>query len=309
MFGFRPEGRRVKKMDPIVQMTPYIMPMRCDAQVMLDYEAEYEPMMRFIAEKSRQGVKITFMEIIIAAYVRAVSQVPEINRFIINKQFFNRTELSVGLTILMDTDDGSIKENVIKVFFDPTDTIYDVSARMKEMIEANRKEETAGFLLGLAGVLLKVPGLATTVVTLVKLLDRYGLCPKFLLDALPFHTSMFITNNASIGLMRVYHHIYNFGNVGMFLGMGIPKRFNTVDGKGNVIRKCLLPIGIVVDERVCGGAVFAKAFAVMKQCLLHPELLEKEPEKVFYNDGVEFHVAKPENVVLPRVNEESTVSA
>ena len=67
MFGIRPDGRRVKKMDPIVQMTPYIMPMRCDAQVMLDYEAEYEPMMRFIAEKSRQGVKITFMEIIVAA--------------------------------------------------------------------------------------------------------------------------------------------------------------------------------------------------------------------------------------------------
>ena len=309
MFGFRPEGRRVKNMDPIVQITPYIMPMRCDAQVMLDYEADYEPLMRFIAEKSRQGVKITFMELIVAAYVRAVSQVPEINRFVINKQFFNRTELSVGYTILMDTDDGSIKENAVKIFFDPTDTIYDVSARMKAAVEANRKEDTAGFVLGLASFLMKVPLLPGIVVGLVKLLDRYGLCPKALLDGLPFHTTMFITNNASIGLMRVYHHIYNFGNVGMFLGMGVPKRFNTVDGKGNVVRKCLLPIGITVDERICGGAVYAQFFAVMKQCLLHPEMLETAPEKVFYNDGVEFHVAKPENVVLPKVKEESTVSA
>jgi len=309
MFGFRPEGRRVKGMDPIVQITPHIMPMRCDAQVMLDYDVEYEPLMRYIAQKSREGVKITFMELVVASYVRAVSQVPEINRFIINKQFFNRTELSVGYTILMDTDDGSIKENAVKVFFDPADTIFDVSARMKQAVEANRKEDTASFILGLATFLMKVPLLPNLVVGLVKLLDRYGLCPKFLLDALPFHTSMFITNNASIGLMRVYHHIYNFGNVGMFLGMGVPKRYNTVDGKGNVVRKCLLPIGITVDERVCGGAVYAQFFAVMKQCLLHPETLETAPEKVFYNEGVEFHAPKPENVVLPKVKDEATVTA
>ena len=41
MFGHRPEGRRVRDVDPIVQITPYLMPMRCDAQVFLDYDVEY----------------------------------------------------------------------------------------------------------------------------------------------------------------------------------------------------------------------------------------------------------------------------
>lgn len=309
MFGFRPEGRRVKRMDPIVQITPYIMPMRCDAQVFLDYEIEYEPLMRFIAQKSRQGVKITFMEIIVASFVRAVSQVPEVNRFIMNKQFYNRKELTVSFTILMDTEDGSIKENAIKVFFDPSDTIYDVSARMKTAVEANRKEDTANFILGLATFLMKVPFLPSLIVNLVRLLDRYGLCPKALLDGLPFHTSMYITNNASIGLMKVYHHIYNFGNTSLFFGMGVTKRYNAIDAKGNVVRKCLLPMGVTADERVCGGATFAKLFAVMKQCLLHPEMLEQEPEQVFYNAGAEYHVPKPENVPMPKVAEEPTVTA
>ena len=297
MFGFRPEGRRVKGMDPIVQITPYIMPMRCDAQVFLDYDIEYEPLMRFIAAKGREGVKITFMELIIASYIRAVSQVPEINRFIHNKQVYNRTELTVSFNVLLETEDDSIKETAVKIAFDPSDTIYDVSARMKEVIARNRKEESADFVLKLATVLLKIPGLAQLVVWLVRFLDRYGLCPKALLDELPFHTSMYITNNASIGLMRVYHHIYNFGNTSLFFGMGVPKRYNTVDGKGNVIRKCLLPMGITADERVCSGAVYARFFAAMKQCLIHPEMLETEPEKVYFNDGVEFHVAKPEKPV------------
>lgn len=294
MFGFRPEGRRVKKMDPIVQITPYLMPMRCDAQVFLDYDVDYDPLMRYIAQKSREGTKITFMEIVIAAFVRAVSQVPEINRFVMNKQFYNRRELTVSFTLLMETGDDSIKENAVKIFFDPSDTIFDVSARIKTAVEANRREETSGFVLSLASVLLKVPLLPNLVVGLVRLLDRYGLCPKALLDGLPFHTSMYITNNASIGLMRVYHHIYNFGNTSLFFGMGVPKRFNTVDAKGNVVRKCQLPIGITVDERVCAGAVYAKFFAVMKQCILHPETLETPPEQVYYNQGAEYHVAKPE---------------
>ena len=59
---------------------------------------------------------------------------------------------------------------------------------------------------------------------------------------------------------------------------------------------------MTVDERVCGGAVYAKLFAVMKNCLRHPELLETPPEKVFYNEGCEFHVPKPENIARPAVS-------
>ena len=37
MFGRRPDGRRIKGIDPVVRITPYIMPMRCDAQVFLKH--------------------------------------------------------------------------------------------------------------------------------------------------------------------------------------------------------------------------------------------------------------------------------
>ena len=221
----------------------------------------------------------------------------------------SRKELTASFTLLMDTDDGSIEENTVKVFFDPTDTIYDVSARVKDMVQKNRKVETSGFAVKLASAVLKIPLLPNLVVGLVRLLDRYGLLPKAFLDGLPFHTSMFITNNASIGLMRVYHHIYNFGDTSMFISMGTPQRGYTVDAGGNVVRKCTLPIGVTVDERVCGGAVYAKLFAVMKNCLRHPEQLETPPEKVFYNKGCEFHVPKPENVFHPAAKPEDSVTA
>ena len=55
MFGFRPEGRRVKKMDPIVQITPYVMPMRCDAQVFLDYDVDYDPSCATLPRKAARA--------------------------------------------------------------------------------------------------------------------------------------------------------------------------------------------------------------------------------------------------------------
>lgn len=293
MFGRRPDGRRVKNMDPIVQLSPYLMPMRCDAQVFLDHQLEYEPLMRYIAEKNRQGLKITFMELLVAAYIRGVSQVPQVNRFVMNKQLYNRTELTVAFTMLMDTPDGSIEETVVKINFDPSDTLLDVSARIKDNIQKNRKPENANFSLKLAGFLMSLPLLPNAVVGLVRLLDRYGLCPKILLDASPFHTSMFITNMASIGMHKVYHHIYNFGTTGLFFSLGTPERGFGVDAAGKVLRKATLPVGITADERVCGGAVYAQLFAVMKKCLKEPQTLEQAPETVQYNPGAEYHCRKP----------------
>ncbi len=299
LFGRRPDGRRVKHTDPIVQLTPYFMPQRCDAQVFLDHEVDYEPLMRYIAEKSREGVKITFMEILIASYIRGVSQVPEVNRFVVNKQLFNRKELTVAFTMLLDTPDGSFEETAVKIHFDPSDTLFDVSTRVKTTVEQNRKPENANLALKLTCLVMSVPLLPNLVVGLVRLLDRYGLCPKVLLDAIPFHTGMFVTNMASIGMHRVYHHIYNFGSTGLFFSLGAPNRENSVDASGKVFRKCTLPIGITADERVCGGAVYAQLFAAMKKCLKQPQLLELPPEEVKYNPGAEYHCPKPESVALP----------
>lgn len=93
MFGRRSDGHLVKKLDPIVALTSYIMPTRCDAQIFTDYKADFEKLARYIAAKSDEGYRITFMEIIIAAYIRTVSQLPEINRFVANKRLYARSEL------------------------------------------------------------------------------------------------------------------------------------------------------------------------------------------------------------------------
>lgn len=305
MFGFRPDGRRVTDIDPTVRITPYLMPMRCDAQVFLQHKVDYEMLARYIAKQNAQGEKITFMQIIVAAFVRAVSQHPEINRYIMNKQFFARNNCTVSFTMLRDPQDAAGGETAVKIHFDPSDTLYDVRDRMNAVINANRGVENQNFLDKLARMVLGIPGLPTVLMALVRLLDRYGLCPGALIDELPFHTSMYITNNASIGLHHVNHHIYNFGSTSLFFGMGSVERTMVMEN-GQPRMKRWLPIGITADERVCSGAHYAGFFATMSNCMNHPELLETPPESVRYEPKVEYHEPK---VQAAKAAESQSVSA
>ena len=295
MFGRRPDGRRLNDVDPIVQITPYLMPMRCDAQVFLEHKMDYEKAARYIAEKNRQGERITFMQIIAAAYVRSVSQLPELNRFIFNKQYYARNNCSLSYVVLKDPQNNESNEVTARIEFDLTDTIFDVRDRMVAAQAKIRDEEDDAFLTKLAGALLKIPGLATGIVGLYRLLDRYGLAPGFLIRELPFYSGMFITNNGSIGLHHPFHHIYNFGDVSLFIGMGSVLKEATVDSEGKARMKRWLPLGMTADERVCSGAHYAAFFFDVMRLLEHPEELENPPEKVRFEQGVEYHVPKIKN--------------
>ena len=292
MFGRRPDGRRVKGIDPVMQITSYVMPMRCDAQVFLKHRADLEKMGQFIRkQKEEKNEVISHMQIIVAAYVRAISRNPEVNRFVMNKQLFSRNSCSVAFTILKDPKDADEGEAVVKLKFDLTDTIYDVRDRMEKAVNANRKDQPASFVDKLLKFVFAVPGLATVIVALVRVLDRYGLIPKMLTEELPFYVGMYITNTASIGLHDVNHHIYNFGDVSLFLGMGLPERIAEVEGEKTVMKR-YLPIGITADERVCSGAHYARFFTDMRYYLEHPEVLVEPPETVKFDKGMEYHEDK-----------------
>lgn len=285
MFGRRADGRLLKDVDPIISLTPYLMPMRCDAQVFLNYKLDYEKLARYIVKQGADGNKFTFMELLIAAFVRTVSELPEVNRFVSNKRMYARTQLAVSFALLKETSvEGAIEENTVKCLFDPRDTIFDVAERVSTAIEQNRREEADNSTLKIARLLTR-PVLANSVVFLARTLDRYGIMPKYILNASPFHTSMFVTHMASIGMPAVNHHIYNFGTTSLFLSIGSVERTVAIGDNGQAVRKRYLPIGITADERICAGAVYARMVNRMMHYLNQPELLELPPEGVRFEEN------------------------
>ena len=133
--------------------------------------------------------------------------------------------------------------------------------------------------------LLLHPSLANSVVFLARLLDRYGIMPKYIMDASPFHTSMFVTHMASIGMPAVNHHIYNFGTTSLFFSLGSVERVTVMGNDGKPVRKRYLPIGVTADERICAGAMYARVTNRILHYLNNPELLETAPESVRFEEN------------------------
>lgn len=274
MFGFRNDGYNVSgKVDPIVLFTPLIMPTRCESMNEVTYPTEYEPMAAYIRKHKDSPYNISFMTIIAAAYVRSIHRHPALNYFVMGNKIYRHKDITMSLMVLKEGGDGEPQEALAKMTFDPTDTIFQVAEKMEKEVAKAKSEGEKNSTSNFAGTLLQIPLLPSLVVAAARLLDRLGILPKIINKISPFHCTFFLTNMMSIGLPSIYHHLYNFGTCSVFMSVGKPERQLTSTG-GNVARKLMVPMGIVTDERICGGASYAQGAHCLLNYLRHPELLE-----------------------------------
>lgn len=279
MFGRRNDGTDVsKQVDPMVLFAPLAMPTRCESMVHITYPAEYQPMADYIKKHRDSGLGMSFLTIVAAAYARAVYHHPTLNYFIGGRRIYRHNELSVCMTILKDGGRDSTDEDLAKIYLDPTDTIFQTAGKVNAEIERIRSARDAGGTSAFAGKLLRMPVLPVIVMTLFKIMDRLGIVPESLRRISPFHCSLYITNLMSIGLPHAHHHLYNFGTCSIFMSIGKPEH-NLATSGGNVIRRPMLPLGFVTDERVCGGIDYARGVHRFLNYLKNPELLEMTVEE------------------------------
>lgn len=272
----RRDGKKAKNVNLEYLISPHIMPQRTDALNMIELDIPYKPIQDYLNAKRKEGKNISHLAVFVAAYARTIGEFPYLNRFIVNKTVYDRNELAVGMVVLKNgqMDNGTTS----KTYFDPTDTIFEVNDKMNAYIEANRDENEANATDKLAKVLVSVPGLLRLGVCAFKVLDKFGLLPRAIIDASPFHASMLISNLASIRTNHIFHHIYNFGTIGVLITLGNSRDVAKTDKEGNVYLEKSIPMGVVMDERICSGSYFALAFRKFKKYLKNPELLETAPD-------------------------------
>ncbi|MBR0507658.1 MAG: 2-oxo acid dehydrogenase subunit E2 [Clostridia bacterium] len=272
----RKDGRRVKTAQPMYQVAAHIMDKRNDAMNMMEVHVPIEPMQDYLKKKRAEGKEYSHLGLVLAAYVRAVAEYPVINRFVVNKTIYARNEIAIGMVVLKP---GETEGTMNKMFFKPTDTVEDVHQTLAKYVEENRETGDTNSTDDLIRKLLKVPGLCRFGVCVFKFMDKHGLLPKKIIDASPFHCTMTITNLASIRTNYVYHHVYNFGTTSMLAAMGVPREM-PVRKHGEIVFEKCIPVGFVMDERICSGLQYVLASKRILHYLKHPEQLEVPPETV-----------------------------
>mgnify|MGYP004517910161 FL=1 len=278
----RADGKRLRNTDPMYTVAAYVMNKRVDSMNMVTLDIPYDTIQSYVNEKRKAGVSISHLAVIIAAYLRTAAEFPLLNRFIMNCKPYARNEFAVAMVVLKsgEMDNGTMS----KMYFDYSETIFDVNDKINRYVNENREVPEKNGTEKMIKFLLGAPGVLRVGVGLFKFMDKHGLLPKKVIDMSPFHNSLCISNLASIRTNHIYHHCYEFGTTSVFITIGnlreIPKRRG-----GEIVFERSIPLGVVMDERICSGSYFALAFRKIKKYLRYPKLLELPPEVINEDPG------------------------
>lgn len=277
MFGLRSDGRKIKSLGPFFRVIPHVMKERSDAHVYYTQDLPLKTLDEYIDKKEKEGIRISYMNIIYAALVRLLAEKPALNRFVMDGRTYARHGITISLAIKKEMTE-EIEETTLKIHFTGSENIFEVKekldstiARNKDLAAENNTDKLAKFLSPIPSWLFKL------VVNTLMFLDKHGMMPKAIIEASPFHTSAFLTNVGSLGIDAIYHHIYNFGTTGVFLAMGKKKKAYIYEDD-NIVQEKTISLAWVADERICDGFYYANALKSFYRYMKKPELLEKNIE-------------------------------
>ena len=282
-WGDRPDGRKIRTLAPMAQITAFFQVERNTCTNLFEESFEITHVERYIRQKRKEGyTDFGLTHVLLAAYVRGLCKYPQLNRFISGQKVYSRGEdiqycMVVKKEMTIDAPDTSIKVHLSR-----KDTAIDVYNKLNTAVdEVKATQELDSGLDNLISLLNLIPSVVLKfTVWLLKLLDYFGLLPKFLLELSPFHGSLFFTSMGSLGIPPIYHHLYDFGNLPVFGAFGCTRRALEVMEDGSVVQKKYLDVKFTLDERIVDGYYYAAFFKHYRSIMRHPELLDLPPEEL-----------------------------
>ena len=282
-FGDRAEGRRIRSIDPMAIVAPFIMPSRIGSQNLFQDSVNLAAMERFVHKKREEGFAgFGAMHVLIAAYVRTISQRPGINRFLSGLRLYARHNIEIVMAVKKAMS-LEAEETMMKFFFDHRSTATDVFLQMNKKIEEyqNKKEEKENAFDKLARLLGYMPRFQLkAAIAFLNWLDFHNWLPESLRCLSPFHCSAVFSSMGSLGIQPVFHHLYDFGNAPVFITFSTMRKSTEIDRDGTSHRIRHLDLAVTTDERICDGFYYASAFHELRKYLKNPELLDEPPEQV-----------------------------
>lgn len=283
MFGHRPDGKRIKHLNGFYNVIPIIMKQRVDSMNWLTIEMELEPLREFIKEqKEKTGKVYTYFDILLSSIVRVIALKPEMNRFVVNGRLYQRNHIGFSLALQKSLKRGiESDESTVKCKFTGTESIDQIIEQKDKVVMEAKKEKQHTKTDDLVNSVMRGPYFFKAfLVNFLMWLDKHGLLPMSVLDAIPFHTTFFITDMKSIKLPSLHHHLYNFGTTGLFFSTSAEEKKLYLDPETHELKeKDIMKIAFVSDERFCDGYSFSQACRMLKKIWANPRVLLRELDK------------------------------
>lgn len=280
-WGDRMDGRRVRNMPVMSKLTPYFMSTRCTRSNYIADTIDITNMEKYIRQKRKSGLKhFGITHVILASYARMICEYPAINRFVAGQRVYHHYDLAVNMVVKKEMNKES-PDSSIKVKFNPEDTADQVYEKFNTALEKAKEPGISNGFDSITTVFDLIPGLLLAFIGwLLRFLDYFGIMPMALNEVSPFHGSLFITSMGSLGIPPIYHHLYDFGTVPLFIAFGHKYTEYELNKDGETVPHKYLDYKIVTDEGICDGFYYASALKKFRSIMNHPEQLDNPPEIV-----------------------------
>ena len=274
--GDRKDGVLLRDLDAMHYIMPIIYPNRCDNEAFISERIDLTRVNAFLEKKNAENpeYKYNLFQLIVTAMARTLTLRPRLNRFIANKNFYQRKEVSAAFVVKkLFADDGA--ESLAFLHFKDSDTLDTIHEAIYRRVSACRgegsdsTEDTMDFLVRIPRFLSKF------LLAILRFLDRHGWIPQSIIASDPYYASVVLTNLGSIKLHSGYHHLTNWGTNSVFVAIGEKKPRPFFDGQGGVTMRDSIDLGLTIDERLADGYYYSKTIRLLRKLLENPELLEQ----------------------------------
>ena len=283
-IGDRRDGTLLRDIDSMHIIMPMIYPNRCDNEAFISERIDLTNVDAYIAKRNAENpvFKFTLFHLIVAAILKVIVLRPKLNRFIANKNLYQRKELSASFVIKKQFNDAS-EEGMAFIRANGDSTLDTLREDLYKQITHVKKGGTDSTMDAM-DFLKKLPRFVVKFfIALMRWCDRHGIVPKSLIASDPYYASVILSNLGSIKLRSGYHHLTNWGTTSLFVVVGEMKKRPFYDDEGNAEFRNSVDLGLTIDERLADGYNYSKSVRMLKYILEHPECLEKP-----FNEPVEY---------------------
>jgi len=275
----RCDGDPIPNLSPTRRTMALLMKGRNEAAVTFEQQVALDETLAWLertnTERPEQE-RVSFFHVLLAAAVRALAQRPRLNRFVVAGRIYQRRAIELSFAVKKAlTDEAGM--TMVKVRFEPQDSLQDVRRRVDEAIAAGRATKLTASEREMAMVTRLPHAVQAALVWLMRWADRHNLLPASMIEADPLYTSVALANLGSIGLDAAYHHLYEHGTATLFAVVGRIRTLRELDAAGRLLERQVVTVKHTFDERVADGLYCARALQLFQEYVEQPGQLDEPP--------------------------------
>ena len=274
----RRDARRVKA-PGLQSIMGFLLPKRTDCEVYLHDDLDVTELAAYLEKKnqSHPEYKTTIFHCAVTGMAKMLMERPLMNRFIQGWRIYERDEISISFVVKRRFADGA-EESLMVLCPKENDNLDSISKKIVGDVKETRKSEHAtGGIDQTLDDFMKLPfPILALAIRIIRILDFWGINPKFLTDGDPNYTTILCSNLGSIKAPAVYHHLNNYGTNSIMVTIGTLRDEEVRQSDGTYQTRKMLDIGATLDERIADGFYFVRSLNLLKYMFAHPEILDDE---------------------------------